>query len=156
MEAKMRKLVAGLSGAAMVVLAGGAFGAELAIGAVDEYDEAEKVVTLRSGAQFYLGDEGLDDDVAVGERIRITFEVRDGRNVVLGIDPYDIYEAIGVIANIDRAANLLVLRSGARFQLGVDFDFEDFGLDDMVRVRFTRGPGGNVAKNIGPFDPDDN
>jgi hypothetical protein len=130
----------------------GAPAAERAEGTVVGFEVNECALTLDSGAVFFqtfeVDEIGASNcnQIAVGERVSLSFEARDGRNVVLELQRAEAY-ATGMIVSVD--ARSLTLSTGAVFDLSALQGNVNLRPGDEVTVRFTPSPGGgNVANSV--------
>ena len=83
----MRRLTAAFGALGLMVAGSSAFAGEVVDGVLDKVDEAEKTVTLVDGQVFML--EGTHEfaDIESGEKVTITYEEKDGQNVIQSIKP---------------------------------------------------------------------
>ncbi len=83
----MRRWTAALGALGLMLASSPAIADEVVDGVLDRVDEAERTVTLSSGQVFMLEATHEFTDIEPGEQVTITYEERDGQNMVLSIKP---------------------------------------------------------------------
>ena len=83
----MRRLTAAFGALGLMVAGSSAFAGEVIDGVLDKVDEAEKTVTLVDGQVFMLEATHEFTDIETGEKVTITYEEKDGHNVIQSIKP---------------------------------------------------------------------
>ena len=83
----MRRWTATFGALGLMLASSTAFAGEVIDGVLDRVDEAEKTISLVDGQVFVLEATHEFTDIEPGEKVTITYEEKDGKNVVQSILP---------------------------------------------------------------------
>jgi Cu/Ag efflux protein CusF len=78
----MRRFVVPAAFLAAVAVTSLASAAQLTTGTIKAFDASAKTVTLQTGVVYYLPTGWKDPGLKAGERVQISFDMRDGKHMV--------------------------------------------------------------------------
>ena len=83
----MRSWIAAIGALGFTLASSQAFAGEVVDGVLDKVDEEAKTISLVDGQVFMLEATHEFTDIETGEQVTITYEEKDGQNMVLSIKP---------------------------------------------------------------------